>query len=245
MGRVKNFTPGKTPKKARKKSTTISRKKIESSSDSEKDTKNINNTVKEHEKKDTKKETKKDTKKKEPKKKVETDKKKNITKKKELQKEISLESDSSQRIKTPKNLGGKITKTKQEATPINLNRIKKQTTNIDNFNLQHLEGDLVKSIQKENDMLRELQSQLHIYEQYLGVKIEKTENNTIWKVERKGIKGSKVVEIECEDQSKVFVISLISTENCEIPRCLQGGPIEVPKNKFIFVFYNILHSICG
>lgn len=128
------------------------------------------------------------------------------------------------------------------------------------INNKYIANKLIKSLQKENQVLREshgdIKETLSFYKDLLGIditdKVENARSNSsksttptkIWKIERMGSNGLIKMIFELRDAStEKFEVQLVESINCNVPEFMYDG-IEFEKRSFMLFFYKIMQVIC-
>lgn len=108
--------------------------------------------------------------------------------------------------------------------------------------LNSLENKLIEAYREENQYLRNLKSEVLLYNNLLGISITENDNILNFVIERTSTSGHKKLKFQLEDKGDLYVFTLEDSENCNTPECFYDV-IEFDKKSFPMFFYTAMRAV--
>ncbi len=151
------------------------------------------------------------------------------------------------------NLKNRNIKNRNNNQDMNNNNKTNTNTNNNNNNINNivdpLENNLINSLLKENEILRNLKSEAVLYQKMLGVTINYEKDEYFFNLERESMDGDKKILSfslkECKgggDTALVYRMNLLCVEHCNVPEYFYDE-IEFDVKEFPYFFYRVYQSI--
>lgn len=105
-----------------------------------------------------------------------------------------------------------------------------------------LENDLIEAYREENMFLRNLKSEVLLYNRLLGITIKENEDIINFIIERSSTTGHRKLEFNLEEKNDIYIFTMEKEENCCVPEYFYDV-IEFEKSAFPLFFYKAMQSV--